>query len=210
MDGRETGASAVASSFLAATLEEGTILVEVRELLARRRLGVEVQRVHAGAGNGSVGRARRRRLRRPNVAGGGRNGILGEEIKAVGVHLRADPVQGDASTTDLMAGNAGGVNRWRGCLSVDLKEGPRDSRERAARVKGWAAARVGGGGGEAGAGRRRGWGEGEAKLGRAAARVLESERGQERGVRATISAATGSGTSGGKWESVGPTANSPN
>lgn len=130
-DGRETGASAAASSFLAATLEEGTILVEVRELLARRRLGVEVQRVHAGAGNGSVGRVGRRRLRRPNVAGGERNGILGEEIKAVGVHLRADPVQGDASTTDLMAGNAGGVSHRRGCLLVDLKEGPHDSRRRA-------------------------------------------------------------------------------
>lgn len=106
-----------------------------------------------------MGRAGRRRLQRPNVAGGGRNGILGEEIKAVGVHLRADPVQGDASMMDLMADNAGGVSRRRGCLSVDLKEGPGDSRERAARVKGRAAARVGGGGGEAGPGGGEGSGE---------------------------------------------------
>nr|BAD33416.1 hypothetical protein [Oryza sativa Japonica Group]BAD33649.1 hypothetical protein [Oryza sativa Japonica Group] len=109
-----------------------------------------------------------------------------------------------------LGGSEGRAARFEGEGGAGEGPGGGAGGGRGRRSWGRAAARVGGGGGEAGAGRRRGWGEGEAKLGRAAARVLESERGRERGVRATISAATGSGTSGGKWESVGPTANSPN
>ena len=142
MEGRETGAPAAASSFLTATLEEGTVFVEVRELLARRRLGVEVQRVNTGAGNGFVGRARRRQLRGPNVAGYGRNGILGEEIEAVGGHLPADPVRGDVWTADPVAGNAGGVRRRHGWPTADLKEGAARVKERGQRGWGRAAARA--------------------------------------------------------------------